>query len=320
MPIMTPEETEGLIKGYTADIENSNPGLFRRFPLNQYVRYLERYPGNAHYNDVSTEVNHYCQEIIQYSSSRTLETYHKLLLLHLISESEEKLNRKRITSEIKTLFQMNFSRIFSRLASADGEPTGFYRYPNDKFCKDLSLCSLRLIPLGVVKVCPGGISKRFFFRNGLRQFIRGLGLVFFLSKGFQPFYQMHADAHDPDAMADFNPKGWTKMYRRMAELLKLNPHIKGMLGTTWFFDPKLSEISPRLAYLLNMVRENGGELFYLGPNDHSTRDALFRSPTRRRLYKEGKYLPKSHMLVWPRTKLIRWADRTANVAEGSLSI
>ena len=65
--------------------------------------------------------------------------------------------------------------------------------------------------------------------------------------------------------------------------------------------------------MVNMIvdlRKNGGRLFYYGSSEAMIKDALFKSPTRRRLYEEGLYVPRSFIRIWPRNELIEWADRS----------
>ncbi len=120
---------------------------------------------------------------------------------------------------------------------------------------------------------------------------------------------MHTDSNDPELLSEFNEIGWQEFYIRVAELMKINTSIKGIYGGSWFFDPDLEEISPRLSYLRKIPIENGGRFFYTGSNEHDIKLSTLKSKTRKKLYQEGKYLPKSYLLIWSRTKLLAWADK-----------
>jgi len=92
-------------------------------------------------------------------------------------------------------------------------------------------------------------------------------------------------------------------------LLKIDPHIKGIHSAPWFADPKIEEISPRLRWVRQtIVGKNGPSMFYVGTSENCIKDATFKSPTRRRLYNEGLYMPAKYLYVWPRNRLIKWAD------------
>ena len=57
-------------------------------------------------------------------------------------------------------------------------------------------------------------------------------------------------------------------------------------------------MSPRLGYLRDTPVDGGARLFFFEEGGSSISNSLSTSPTRRKLYDEGKYMPKSYMLVW----------------------
>jgi hypothetical protein len=109
-------------------------------------------------------------------------------------------------------------------------------------------------------------------------------------------------------LEQFNFKGQNICYLRIAELLKANPTIQALVGESWFYDPKLKEISPRLNYLGRYPEENGAKIFRIITSESDIRLSTLKSKTRKRLFGEGKYKPCHHMLVWPRKQLINWAE------------
>ena len=88
-------------------------------------------------------------------------------------------------------------------------------------------------------------------------------------------------------------------------MLALNPEIRGMWGGSWFYDPALERISPRLEYLRSVPQDNGAYVFY--SNIDINGGALSKSDTRKQAYEDGKYLPKSYSVIWPRRHLLDWA-------------
>jgi hypothetical protein len=44
-------------------------------------------------------------------------------------------------------------------------------------------------------------------------------------------------------MEEFNPKGWTACFVRIAEMLELNPSIRGLAGVSWFYDPAVPAVN-----------------------------------------------------------------------------
>ena len=305
--ILDPVQIENIVKRLRNEIESSKPLLLKKFPVETYLEMLGRYPQIAGYHYVSAEVKSYTDNIARDSDIRTLELYHQLLLVELISRNT--VEKQGLPDTIKQLYYKNFNRILANIASRS-EETGFYLYPNEKFFKELDVCTGTMIPAGAEKIVTAICPKRFLLKQGPWQFFKGLGFIIFSLRGFSPLvYNMHMDSHDPHLMQEYNPEGWHRFYVNVARLMELKKEIKGIYGVGWLFDPKLEEISPRLAYLRKIVVDNGGKLFYIGPTENARIDALAKSTTRRKLYEEGKYTPTDYMVFWPRRALIKWAKR-----------
>jgi hypothetical protein len=87
------------------------------------------------------------------------------------------------------------------------------------------------------------------------------------------------------------------------------PQLLGMFGASWFYDPVLDDISPRLAYLRKIPQDGGAHVLYVSTGGDHIDNATSTSPSRRKLYEEGKYMPKSYMLAWGKREQIDWAKR-----------
>jgi hypothetical protein len=304
--MIEPEKLKELSDIITREISASNENLLSMFPISKYIECIERYPKLRNYGYISPEVDKLCKDIVYKSGGQILELYHQLILLNLILIARNKIEKKDYPQDIKNLYNSNFERIMKEIESRG--QIGSYNYAHDKFRKNLAVCSLRMIPAGAQKINLSGISRRFIFKKVFAQLIRGITFILFELGGSGPLFEMHTDSNDAELMADFNEDGWIKYYKRVSELLKIHPDVKGVFGSSWFFDPKLEKISPRLAYLRRIPTSNGGKLFYMGSDSQCIKDATLKSPTRRKLYQENKYMPTSYLLIWPRKKLISWAD------------
>ena len=108
------------------------------------------------------------------------------------------------------------------------------------------------------------------------------------------------------AMLDeFNPEGRVRCLRLVARLLLAWPEARGMMGTSWYYDPALAKHSPRLAYLHDQAKSQGACFIDMGPHPDATASALSRSPTRRMLHEQGIYRPRNYMMVWARQDILR---------------
>lgn len=131
------------------------------------------------------------------------------------------------------------------------------------------------------------------------------------AQAWKPWLEVHTESRE---LSDFNEAGWDCAWATAAEILKRRPHMAGMLGSSWFYDPPLEQISPRLAYLRLNPLKHGAFMVHQGPGEIHTQRAATSSPTRKALIEEGKYTARSWIVAWPRAALIRWAD--ARKAQG----
>ena len=125
------------------------------------------------------------------------------------------------------------------------------------------------------------------------------------ARGTGRWFRHHVDSRH---VSEFNEQGLEAFYLRVADLLRRREYIRGLTGTSWYYDPHVVTISPRLAYL-HRLPERGAFLLPHGTNPSAVRNATKTSETRRRLYQEGKYTPVSFSMLWPREALLNWAAR-----------
>lgn len=122
----------------------------------------------------------------------------------------------------------------------------------------------------------------------------------------QRFIEFHTDSRH---LEHFNAAGRETAFLCAAEVLKRRPDLGGVFGVSWYYDPEVARISPRLAFLQTLPLSAGAFLIPNAPGEIHTTRATLTSPTRRRLYEEGKYLPTCYTMVWPRRPFLAWAER-----------
>jgi len=208
---------------------------------------------------------------------------------------------------IVAMFQQDHIRILGEIAT---KPKGYFVHPHELFCKDLGVCRLTIAPAGAqVAHVRSGIPRSIIWKDGPAQ---AVSAAYFLARtGFQPYFEIHT--HTP-WLSEFTPIGWDRCYIRVASLLEENPEIKGMIGGSWFYDPEVERVSPRLAYLRRRPLDNGAKIFYLGGNSsENIRNATATSATRRTLVEQGKYKPVAYMMVWARAALVSWANKNLSL-------
>lgn len=136
------------------------------------------------------------------------------------------------------------------------------------------------------------------------------------AQAWKPWLEVHTESRE---LSDFNETGWDRAWATAAEILKRRPHMAGMLGSSWFYDPPLEQISPRLAYLRLNPLKHGAFMIHQGPGEIHTQRAATSSPTRKALIEKGEYVARSWIVAWPRAALIKWADarKAGSLAEAA---
>jgi len=242
--------------------------------------------------------SHYPQNI-QTVLKRAMIT---ILALHL-PNILEKMN---LPASIMALYPDAFERLANFLESIDNEPKP-YDSTGEFFCKDVRFVLGLSVPCGARVV---DMNSCISLQSVILSMIRSTkinGLILYLRKGGTGrWFRGHVESR---YVAEFNEKGNDNHYLRVAELLKLQKDIKGFVITSWYYDPQVMKISPRLAYLHDRPRERGAFFLRHGASQRDIENAIKKSTTRRRLHEEGKYKPTCYSMVWPREELIAWADQ-----------
>lgn len=184
-------------------------------------------------------------------------------------------------------------------------PAGHYLPKSDAFLKDFSILRGKAMPVytGIADV-HNTLWRRPLVFGSFIQRVRFVRMFLRKPVGFRYYFQHHTHT---SLLANFNQEGWDRTYELIADLLDVNPEHKGYSGASWFYDPQLKSVSPRLAYLADIPIAAGAERFHLGSD--RTGSALAKSKTRKSLYDEGKYVPQNYMLLWHRASMIQWRGK-----------
>jgi hypothetical protein len=297
-------QASGMLAKLRKQIACSYPDLLSRYPVVDYVHILDSSDPLQGFRYAPPLSHKWCSEIEALGGPGALENYHKMVLAFLITDFDNRIKGRRVPNSVLTLLAATFQRILAQLENPENN---FYLHSNELFCKDLALCRLKLLPCGSELVdIYSGIPRSILFRDDLQQFVRCTRFFLLKGSGFRPWYESHWDRR---LIRSFTPQAYDQCYLRIAELLEINPAIRGMMGSSWWFDPVLESISPNLTFLRKVPLDNGAQLFRVGTSAAATQAAVYLSAERRRLYDSGKYLPTIYLLAWARKDLLEWANR-----------
>jgi hypothetical protein len=192
----------------------------------------------------------------------------------------------------------------ARIASDRDLSSSWLDLADDLFQKEFGIVSLRLYVAGSNLVdyrC--GVPHSFILREGLPKAWTNLRVMMRIG-GFRPYFQGHIHRFNLDSL---NEHGREDFYRCCVELYALHPQVLGMFCSSWYYDPALDAISPRLSYLRTTPLAGGAHLMYVETGGEAIANATAKSPTRRRLYDSRQYTPKAYMFVWARSDMETWA-------------
>lgn len=197
-----------------------------------------------------------------------------------------------------------YPRFYARMADYLKSPEV---YSDDDYAKDVRYAENMLVPARLLAV---DLESRAGAKLVLRNLKSPAGLPPALSwlrhRSWGTWYNCHVELRGE---MNFTPAGWTDCFQRIADMLELNEHIRGVQAKTWLYDPALIRVSPRLAYIQTTQVENGAFRIRIGPGEEHTQYATQKSETRRKLVESSEYLPTSYALLWPRERLLSWARK-----------
>lgn len=218
------------------------------------------------------------------------------LMLRHMGEFEQNFAASNLPGEFALHYGDAFHRILDQI---EGDPA-FADARSDSFLKDLWLTRVVMIPAFAQLWWPhSGISAAPLLRAGPLTAAR----VWIGSGGRAPFFEGHT--HDPVAKAYWNEPGWGEALRLAALALPALPHVRGVFGSAWFYDPAILALSPRVAFAQTLQNGHGAWHVKMGSNPDAIANSTATSPTRREAYEAGTYLPADWLMIWSRRNLIR---------------
>ena len=209
----------------------------------------------------------------------------------------------RMPDEVMTLYPWWLERLAEFLVGAEGQA-----YDRDHWAKDVRFALALSVPGARSQVIdltspmgPGQVVRHAREGHGMGALVR-----YVAAQGWRKTWlEAHTEAR---WLADFNENGWNRAWATAAAICQARPERGGMLGSSWFYEPPLTEISPRLAHLRLNPLNGGAFMVHQGPGEIHTERAATASPTRKRMIDSGEYVARSWLMVWPRKPLIAWAE------------
>lgn len=277
--------------------------------LEAYLALLDAYPREGPYDHVGTEVAIQALLVKHRYGQQGLLRFHGAVLLALMQRNTPVLVDAGLPHDVKVWGLENFCRLAEILIAGEAsdeesdnhQPPAYLAYPSDRFMKDLSAATLRLMVCGDRKLCrvkaPRGLLKSHPLSMSAYALRHGLGGA---------YLETHFDSNDVNLRARFGESSWRQTLLNAARMMRDDPGIAGLLEHSWYYDPALEKLAPGLAYIRTEIVQRGGSLFCTGPSPDTTESALRGSTVRQGLHELGLYSPTRFKAVWPRRAALRW--------------
>jgi hypothetical protein len=125
--------------------------------------------------------------------------------------------------------------------------------------------------------------------------------------GFRPVWQTHLPPLAPGV--HLTEERYARSHLLIAQAMRLHPRIRGIASSSWYYDPAVGEVSPRLACIGRLLSESGCLCFEIPIDAPMRESALLRSAARRAAFERGEYVPRDFARLWSRDAVLRWAER-----------
>jgi hypothetical protein len=237
----------------------------------------------------------------------------RALIATWVLEMGDRVEQAKLPVEVLELYPFWLDKLVGFLSEAAGTGAD---YDTDHYAKDVRLSLVLSVPGSRTQTLdlssPMGPGQ--VVRNGRDGYGWSQAVAYVKAQGWKKAWlQTHTEGRHTE---DFNEAGWDRLWTSAAAVCVSRPELAGVIGSSWFFDPPLETISPRLAYLRINPLKGGAFIIHQGPGQgHSDRCGA-TSPTRRAMIESGEYLPRSWLIAWPRTALIAWAKARGIEANG----
>ena len=292
---------ESYYETFSVVVRRQFPQALERFPIADYIEKIQRLPALASYVQVGSTCGPVMKDLKEKAGDDLEPLYNRLALVHAIKNTLENFYEQGFPEDIEGLFIEWFRGMLDNIERLDAD---YFRLNNDPFLKDMAVCVGRMIPVGGAwAINVSGLGRRIIFGCGPRQLLTRTFFLLSHIRALKPFYEIHMIPRLADRFTEDEREA---SYLRIAKMLCVNPEVRGLIGSSWYLDPALKDISPELSYLQDLPENNGARIFPLNPSKGNY-GALIGSVRRTQLHEEGKYVPRNGLIVWPRKDILKWA-------------
>ena len=288
------EPLTGKANAALATLLQKSPGLAQMLidhPVSQALAAFDNYDAHAGYSQLRPHLHQLSTSLIpRYGDQLTLR-YGLAMLATLIEDHEQTWHARTLDAQLDPCFIDSFHRILT--AVARGGATSLMP-DTDAFAKELAICLYRLIPAGGQLIDPAGSFPRsLLLRRPTRATLAAARYLLLNAGGSRPFAVFHTSLFQRHW---FTPAGWEFTFHCLPAVFRSYPYLKGLLASSWFYDPAIRNISPELNFVRDIPTHWGAIFLHVAP-EGSNSDALLLSKHRRDLFEAGNYTPQKYLFA-----------------------
>jgi len=179
-----------------------------------------------------------------------------------------------------------------------------FTFSDARFCEMGRIATLQRFPAGQYHWEIAAFSRSWLLRvNGLW---RAWTQAFLPMRGFGPLFELHLNDRRKNRIVLLESETRLSCYRA-ARSLELQPDMRGIMTMSWLYAAETAAVTPHLAWMRRFFIDAGAVIVDLGdaPADSGF---MVGSAERRKQYEEGSYRPKVSCVLWPRSRVLRWAQ------------
>jgi hypothetical protein len=225
------------------------------------------------------------------------------LLIQAGSRSLGQVSHLRVIDEVKQLICAEY-RFYAE--SSNEEDWG--AAPESREYRGMAAISiLQRFVAGQMHWTISGVPRSWLLKMTLSDSLRCLAIIAGM-RGWSPCFEAHLARRGKAPV--LVPRDYILSYLRAAQSMRLQPEIRGIIGSSWLHSQETMTITPHLNWINRLFLDNGGVLLHLGQASPDS-GFLVGSEKRRELYEAGEYRPREALFIWPRKPFLAWAHRAS---------
>jgi len=224
-------------------------------------------------------------------------SFERFVLAHAVLNSWKTLDAAPVAPAVKRLGWSGLSRFTDAGTVLDVSESRF-----------ASLCKIatgRRFAAGQFDWEPSGLPISWLpLIRPMSALTRVLSMVALRWHAFRPAFFIHLAVTYP--VRALMEREALRSYYRMAQSMAMQPHMHGLIASSWLHSPDTFAVSPHLSWLNKVFAENGAVVATMGPADPDC-GVLAQSVERKRAFDEGRLMPTLGLIIWPRREMLAWA-------------